>query len=264
MFVIFSLLAFILSSSPSLVSHLISSLLALIRAAFGEILYMLITGGPLFFMFHIGTKAHYYEMTLLAGPPLFSLPLILSSIMLLFNAVLLFSSVVCASVCHLFCQVVPSIGRQVADLSPNTNILPNSSVSTPPHTSIKHQKSCTPLLLSSFPFHSLLFALFFACSLLSPFAHQFSSSHLLFFCRGLLIVYAICRTPGPLSYGTITWAAWLLGVGWLFAPFWFNPNAFDWQKNVEVPLFACLCDVFCCGCLFSICLCLLSSSLSVV
>jgi hypothetical protein len=28
---------------------------------------MLITGGPMFFMFHIGTKAHYFERTLLAG-----------------------------------------------------------------------------------------------------------------------------------------------------------------------------------------------------
>jgi callose synthase len=28
---------------------------------------MIVTGGPLFFMFHMGTKSHYFEQTLLAG-----------------------------------------------------------------------------------------------------------------------------------------------------------------------------------------------------
>jgi callose synthase len=32
-----------------------------------EILRMLLTGGPLFFIFHMGTKSHYFEHTLLAG-----------------------------------------------------------------------------------------------------------------------------------------------------------------------------------------------------
>eukprot|EP00466_Bigelowiella_natans_P015383 jgi/Bigna1/89334/estExt_fgenesh1_pg.C_470088 len=32
-----------------------------------KVLYMLISGGPLFFMFHMGTKAHYFARTILSG-----------------------------------------------------------------------------------------------------------------------------------------------------------------------------------------------------
>jgi hypothetical protein len=28
--------------------------------------------------------------------------------------------------------------------------------------------------------------------------------------------------------------AWLIAIGWVFAPFWFNPNAFEWDRVVEV------------------------------
>merc|ERR1711998_522677 len=35
--------------------------------AFAQICYMMISGGPLYFIFHIQTKAYYFSQTLLAG-----------------------------------------------------------------------------------------------------------------------------------------------------------------------------------------------------
>ena len=38
-----------------------------IREALVDVVRMILTGGPFFFMFHMGTKAHYFGQTLLAG-----------------------------------------------------------------------------------------------------------------------------------------------------------------------------------------------------
>lgn len=38
-----------------------------VSAAFGQVLQVFVSGGPLYFMFHIQTKAHYFCQTLLAG-----------------------------------------------------------------------------------------------------------------------------------------------------------------------------------------------------
>ena len=48
----------------------------------------------------------------------------------------------------------------------------------------------------------------------------------------LLTFYAIV-IPWGFSYGLVTWAGWLIVTSWLFAPFWFNPLAFQWEKMVE-------------------------------
>ena len=48
----------------------------------------------------------------------------------------------------------------------------------------------------------------------------------------LLSFYSIV-IPWGFSYGLVTWPAWLIVVSWLFAPFWFNPLAFQWEKMVE-------------------------------
>ena len=48
----------------------------------------------------------------------------------------------------------------------------------------------------------------------------------------LLTFYAIV-IPWGFSYGLVTWAGWLIVTSWLFAPFWFNPLAFQWEKAVE-------------------------------
>jgi len=47
----------------------------------------------------------------------------------------------------------------------------------------------------------------------------------------LLCFYAVVM-PWGYNYGLVTWAAWLIVVSWLFAPFWFNPLAFQWDKTV--------------------------------
>lgn len=36
-------------------------------AAFGDLVYMMLSGGPLYFIFHIQTKSYYFQQTLLAG-----------------------------------------------------------------------------------------------------------------------------------------------------------------------------------------------------
>eukprot|EP00474_Spongospora_subterranea_P008611 CRZ09069.1 hypothetical protein [Spongospora subterranea] len=34
-------------------------------------------------------------------------------------------------------------------------------------------------------------------------------------------------------YWTSMWPVWMLAISWSFAPFWFNPMAFEWEKTVE-------------------------------
>ena len=47
----------------------------------------------------------------------------------------------------------------------------------------------------------------------------------------LLLLYAVASSSN--HYIAITWAGWLVGLSWLFAPFWFNPMAFKWEKATK-------------------------------
>ncbi|KAK7333647.1 hypothetical protein VNO80_30424 [Phaseolus coccineus] len=66
---------------------------------------------------------------------------------------------------------------------------------------------------------------------------MYSRSH---FVKGLeilllLIVYEVYGESYRMShhYLFITISLWFLATSWLFAPFWFNPSGFDWQKTVD-------------------------------
>ncbi|KAK7333652.1 hypothetical protein VNO80_30429 [Phaseolus coccineus] len=66
---------------------------------------------------------------------------------------------------------------------------------------------------------------------------MYSRSH---FVKGLeilllLIVYEVYGESYCMShhYLFITISMWFLATSWLFAPFWFNPSGFDWQKTVD-------------------------------
>ncbi|KAF9617600.1 hypothetical protein IFM89_037663 [Coptis chinensis] len=66
---------------------------------------------------------------------------------------------------------------------------------------------------------------------------MFSRSH---FVKGLelmilLIVYQIygAAATSTSAYLLLTFSMWFLVLSWLFAPFFFNPSAFEWQKIVE-------------------------------
>ncbi|KAF5199964.1 Callose synthase [Thalictrum thalictroides] len=66
---------------------------------------------------------------------------------------------------------------------------------------------------------------------------MYSRSH---FVKGLelmtlLIVYQLygAATATTTSYMLLTFSMWFLVVSWLFAPFLFNPSAFEWQKVVD-------------------------------
>jgi hypothetical protein len=48
----------------------------------------------------------------------------------------------------------------------------------------------------------------------------------------LLIAYAHFGLGAGIQYGLETFAIWLLVAGWLWSPFLFTPNGFDWSQNV--------------------------------
>ena len=51
----------------------------------------------------------------------------------------------------------------------------------------------------------------------------------------LLVVYSVYgkATKGVIPYILVEFSMWFLVVSWLFAPFFFNPSGFEWQKMVE-------------------------------
>ncbi|KAJ9153386.1 hypothetical protein P3X46_026831 [Hevea brasiliensis] len=51
----------------------------------------------------------------------------------------------------------------------------------------------------------------------------------------LLVVYLAYgyNEGGALSYILLTVSSWYMALSWLFAPYLFNPSAFEWQKTVE-------------------------------
>ncbi|XP_068494767.1 callose synthase 7-like isoform X2 [Phaseolus vulgaris] len=66
---------------------------------------------------------------------------------------------------------------------------------------------------------------------------MYSRSH---FVKGLeiLLLLIVCEVYGESycmshHYLFITISMWFLATSWLFAPFWFNPSGFDWQKTVD-------------------------------
>lgn len=123
------------------------------RNAAKEVGWMLLTGGPLFFMFHMGTKAHYFNHTILAG---------------------------------------------------NAIYRPTGRGFVTKHVSFGEL----------YRFHAT--------------SHFYKAFELM----ALLVLYYFCKPEGS-PYGLITWAGWLIVAGWLFAPFWFNPMAFEWSKNID-------------------------------
>lgn len=50
----------------------------------------------------------------------------------------------------------------------------------------------------------------------------------------LLITYRVYGTASrDTNFMLLTWSMWFLVASWLFAPFFFNPSGFEWQKIVE-------------------------------
>jgi callose synthase len=151
-----------------------------------QVVQMVVTGGPLFFMFHMGTKAHYFEQTLLGA-----------------RAVYRPTGRGFVTQHEHFAEIF-----RFHAASHFYKAVEMMSVHTPPPL------HCTPCL----------------CLLLTP---SPASTVSLMLWSLLLLLYATCKTSGPTSFGTITWAAWLIAFGWIFAPFWFNPSGFEWDRFVE-------------------------------
>jgi len=115
-----------------------------------------ITGSPFFFMFHMGTKAHYYDSTLKYG-------------------------------------------------------------------GAKYRPTGRGFVLQHEDFSELY--RFHAAS------HLYNGFELLW---GLLLLLALGRwTHGIATYWRTCWSLWAVMVSWLFAPFWFNPMAFDAKKTSQ-------------------------------
>jgi len=113
-----------------------------------------ITGSPFFFMFHMGTKAHYYDSTLKYGGAKYR-----------------------------------PTGRGFV---------------------LQHED-----FAELFRFHAA--------------SHLYNGFELLW---GLLLLFALGRWPnGAPMYWRTCWSLWAVMVSWLFAPFWFNPMAFDTNKT---------------------------------
>ncbi|KAF0714663.1 Aste57867_3763 [Aphanomyces stellatus] len=45
--------------------------------------------------------------------------------------------------------------------------------------------------------------------------------------------YEQCVSPTRQSYGIMSYSLWLTAASWVWAPFFFNPSAFDWDKVIE-------------------------------
>jgi len=113
-----------------------------------------VTGSPFFFMFHMGTKAHYYDSTLKYGGAKYR-----------------------------------PTGRGFV---------------------LQHEE-----FAELFRFHAA--------------SHLYNGFELLW---GLLLLLLLGRWPnGVAAYWRTTWSLWAVMISWLFAPFWFNPMAFDGQKT---------------------------------
>lgn len=62
-------------------------------------------------------------------------------------------------------------------------------------------------------------------------SHLYNGFELLW---GLLLLMALGNWPrGMAFYWRTCWSLWAVMVSWLFAPFWFNPMAFDAKKTNE-------------------------------
>ena len=110
------------------------------------------TGSPLFFMFHMGTKAHYFDSTLKYG-------------------------------------------------------------------GAKYRPTGRGFVMRHEEFAELY--RFYAAS------HLYNGFELLW---GLLLLRGLGSFPVHGSYWRTCWSIWAVMVSWLFAPFWFNPSAFDMSK----------------------------------
>jgi len=112
-----------------------------------------ITGSPFFFMFHMGTKAHYYDGTLKYGGAKYR-----------------------------------PTGRGVV---------------------MEHES-----FAELYRFHAA--------------SHLYNGFELLW---GLLLLMSLGEWPlGMATYWRTCWSLWAVMISWLFAPFWFNPLAFDQEK----------------------------------
>jgi hypothetical protein len=53
---------------------------------------------------------------------------------------------------------------------------------------------------------------------------------------GLLLLHTLGSwrpIGGMASYWRTCWSLWSVAIAWLFSPFWFNPLAFDLDKNKQ-------------------------------
>ena len=115
----------------------------------------LYTGSPFFFMFHMGTKAHYYDSTLKYG-------------------------------------------------------------------GAKYRPTGRGFVMQHEDFSELY--RFHAAS------HLYNGFELLW---GLLLLFNLGHYPTHATYWRTCWSLWAVMVSWLFAPFWFNPMAFDGAKTSQ-------------------------------
>ena len=120
--------------------------------AMSEIGFMILSGGPIYFIFHIQTKCYYFAQTLLAGGAMYR-----------------------------------PTGRGFV---------------------IRH---------SPFDENYRFFA--------------FSHIYLGFEIMAALVIMVFYTTTK--QYAGLTWALWLAGVSFVFAPFWFNPLSFEWNRISE-------------------------------
>lgn len=60
-------------------------------------------------------------------------------------------------------------------------------------------------------------------------ASHFSKALELYICISLYHQF----TSAPHVYWSSMWPLWMLAISWSFAPFWFNPMAFEWDKSVD-------------------------------
>lgn len=58
----------------------------------------------------------------------------------------------------------------------------------------------------------------------------YARSHL-YYAAELLLLLILLALLGPVQYASTTWSTWLVSVGILWAPFWFNPGSFLLEKT---------------------------------
>ena len=61
---------------------------------------------------------------------------------------------------------------------------------------------------------------------------QFAESHF-YKAADLVVALLLYAQYCEGGYGVNTWSVWLIVLTWLFAPIWFNPHAFDFEKFVD-------------------------------